>query len=94
VTVIPYIKQAKEGRILSGKKPKSVSFNENTNERDKELLEWLDEEKISFAPFVKDLIYSEMLRRKAPLKVIKQTKKGGIQHVIMGNTPPLSRISV
>jgi hypothetical protein len=79
---------------LSGKKPKSVSFNEETNPRDKEILGWLKEEKISFAPFVKDLIYSDMLRRKEPLKVIKQTEKGCIQHVIVGNTPPPSQMSV
>lgn len=78
--------------MMSGKKPKSVSFNEK-NGRDKEILRFVEDEGISFAPYVKELIYSDMMRRKEGLRIIQKNKKGGIK-IVVGNTPPPSKASV
>jgi hypothetical protein len=77
---------------MSGKKPKSVSFNEK-NERDQEILEWIEEEGKSFAPYVKELIYADIQRRKEGLRIIKKNKRNGIT-INVGNTPPPSKESV
>ncbi|MFS0776095.1 hypothetical protein ABC255_08825 [Neobacillus sp. 3P2-tot-E-2] len=74
---------------MSGKKPKSVSFNDK-NEREKEIMDWIEEEGISFAPFVKDLLYDAMRRRKDGLRIIQKNNGGGIK-IVVGNTTPLHR---
>ncbi|WML38719.1 hypothetical protein RCG19_16145 [Neobacillus sp. OS1-2] len=78
---------------MSGKRPKSVSFNEK-NMRDNEILTYLEDEHISFAPYVKDLIFADMQRRKEGLRIIQKNKGGGIKIVVAGNTHPPSAVGV
>ncbi|MEH7503316.1 hypothetical protein V7152_15105 [Neobacillus drentensis] len=75
---------------MSNKKVKSVSFN-ITNQKEKEFLEMMETEKIEFATYVKELIFIDMERRNAPLKIVQRSKNGGIKIVVGSNTPPPSQ---
>jgi hypothetical protein len=66
---------------MSNKRVKSVSFN-ITNPKDREFLERLEQEKIEFSGYVKELIFADMLRRNAPLKIVKRSDSGGIKIVV------------
>ncbi|MEH7490817.1 hypothetical protein [Neobacillus niacini] len=79
---------------MSGKKPKSVSFNEKTSKREKELLEWIEADVNCFASLVKDLLFAEMMRRKEGLRITHKSKNGTIRIKVMGNTPSPSKVSV
>jgi hypothetical protein len=79
--------------MSKNKKVKSVSFN-ITNVKEKEFLDLLDEEQWEFSSYVKELIFADLDRRKAPLKIVKRSDKGGIKIVVASNTPPLSTASV
>ncbi|NWQ40373.1 hypothetical protein MLOOGBEN_06630 [Bacillus sp. EB106-08-02-XG196] len=66
---------------MSNKRVKSVSFNV-TNPQDKAFLDRLEEEKIEFSGYVKELIFADMQRRNAPLKIVKRSDSGGIKIVV------------
>jgi hypothetical protein len=66
---------------LSNKKVKSVSFN-ITNPQEKEFLERLEKEKIEFSGYVKELIFADVQRRNAPLKIVQRSGSGGIKIVV------------
>ena len=66
---------------MSNKRVKSVSFN-ITNPKDREFLERLEREQIEFSRYVKELIFADMARRNAPLKVVKRSESGGIKIVV------------
>ena len=66
---------------MSNKKVKSVSFN-ITNPQEKEFLERLEKEKIEFSGYVKELIYADVQRQNAPLKIVKRSEGGGIKIVL------------
>jgi hypothetical protein len=66
---------------MSNKRVKSVSFN-ITNPQDKAFLERMEEEKIEFSGYVKELIFADMQRRNAPLKIVKRCESGGIKIVV------------
>lgn len=67
--------------MSTNKKVKSVSFN-ITNPREKEFLDTLETEKWEFATYVKELIFADMERRKAPLKIVQRSQNGGIRIVV------------
>jgi hypothetical protein len=66
---------------MSNKRVKSVSFN-ITNPQDKAFLDRLEDEKIEFSGYVKELIFADMERRNAPLKIVKRSESGGIKIVV------------
>ncbi|WP_045522513.1 hypothetical protein [Neobacillus niacini] len=66
---------------MGNKKVKSVSFN-ITNLKERELLERLQQEKIEFSGYVKELVFADMQRRNAPLKIVKRSEGGGIKIVV------------
>ncbi|MEH7011801.1 hypothetical protein V7087_13485 [Neobacillus niacini] len=66
---------------MGNKKVKSVSFN-NTNPQEREFLERLEKEKLEFSAYVKELIFADVLRRNAPLKIVKRSEGGGIKIVV------------
>jgi hypothetical protein len=66
---------------MSNKRVKSVSFN-ITNPKDLEFLECMENEKIEFSGYVKELIFADMQRRNAPLKIVKRSGSGGIKIVV------------
>ncbi|MEH7012437.1 hypothetical protein V7087_16755 [Neobacillus niacini] len=66
---------------MSNKKVKSVSFN-NTNPQEKEFLDHMESEKIEFSGYVKELIFADMQRRNAPLKIVQKSRNGGIKIVV------------
>jgi hypothetical protein len=66
---------------MSNKRVKSISFN-ITNPKDLEFLERLEQEKIEFSRYVKELIFADMARRNAPLKIVKRSDSGGIKIVV------------
>ncbi|MBY0144272.1 hypothetical protein [Neobacillus niacini] len=66
---------------MSNKRVKSVSFN-ITNPQDRAFLDRLAEENIEFSPYVKALIFEDMQRRNAPLKIVKRSASGGIKIVV------------
>jgi hypothetical protein len=82
LAVISSSKQT-EGRYInmSNKRVKSVSFN-ITNPREREFLERLEKEKIEFSGYVKGLIYADVERRNAPLKIVQRSGSGGIKIVV------------
>lgn len=65
-------------RILSkttkDKINKPVYFNLN-NEKEKEIIEWLDGKFSSYGGLVKDLLYQEMLREKNGIKISVDNNK-------------------
>lgn len=66
---------------MSNKRVKSISFN-ITNPQDKAFLDCLENEKIEFSGYVKELIFADMQRRNAPLKIVKRSNSGGIKIVV------------
>jgi hypothetical protein len=66
---------------MSNKRVKSVSFN-ITNPLDKAFLDRMEDEKIEFSGYVKELIFADMQRRKEPLKIVKRSESGGIKIVV------------
>ncbi|MEH6992910.1 hypothetical protein V7075_09375 [Neobacillus drentensis] len=66
---------------MSNKRVKSVSFN-ITNPQEKAFLDRLEHEKIEFSRYVKELIFEDMQRRNAPLKIVKRSASGGIKIVV------------
>lgn len=66
---------------MSNKRVKSVSFN-ITNPQDKAFLDRMEEESIEFSRYVKELIFADMQRRNAPLKIVKRSESGGIKIVV------------
>jgi hypothetical protein len=66
---------------MSNKKVKSVSFN-ITNLQERQFLERMEHEKIEFSGYVKELIFADMQRRNAPLKIVKRSEGGGIKIVV------------
>lgn len=66
---------------MSNKKVKSVSFNV-TNPQENEFLELMKEEKWEFSPYVKDLIFADLERRKQPLRIIQKSRNGGIKIMV------------
>jgi hypothetical protein len=78
---------------MSNKKVKSISFNV-TNPREKEFLDRMEKEKWEFSSYVKELIFADLERRNAPLKIVQKSKKGGIKIIVGSNTAPLSPAEV
>lgn len=66
---------------MGNKRVKSVSFN-ITNPQDKAFLDRMEAEKIEFSGYVKELIFADMQRRNAPLKIVKRSESGGIKIVV------------
>lgn len=66
---------------MSNKRVKSVSFN-ITNPQDKAFLDRLEDENIEFSGYVKELIFADMQRQNAPLKIVKRSETGGIKIVV------------
>jgi hypothetical protein len=66
---------------MSNKRVKSVSFN-ITNPQDKAFLDRMEDEKLEFSGYVKELIFADMQRRNAPLKIVKRNESGGIKIVV------------
>lgn len=58
---------------------KSVSFN-SENKEDKELLEAL--EGMVFSRYVKELILTDIEKKKQPLKIVQKNLNGGIKIVV------------
>lgn len=58
---------------------KSVSFNSENNE-DRELLEAL--EGVVFSRYVKELILTDIEKKKQPLKIVQKNINGGIKIVV------------
>jgi hypothetical protein len=78
---------------MSNKKVKSISFNV-TNPLEKEFLERMEKEKLEFSSYVKELIFADLERRNAPLKIVQKSKKGGIKIIVGSNTPPSTPMEV
>lgn len=72
---------------------KSVSFNK-TNVKEKEFLDRMLKDKIEFATYVKELIFADMERLNAPLRIVKRSEKGGITYIASSNTLLSSTVSV
>jgi hypothetical protein len=66
---------------MSNKKVKSVSFNV-TNPQERKFLERLEQEKLEFSGYVKELIFADMQRDNAPLKIVQRSGSGGIKIVV------------
>lgn len=66
---------------MSNKKVKSVSFN-ITNPQEREFLERMEKDKIEFSGYIKELIFADMERRNAPLKIVQRSDSGGIKIVV------------
>lgn len=66
---------------MSNKRVKSISFN-ITNPREREFLYRIEQEKIEFSGYVKELIFADMERRSAPLKIVQRSGTGGIKIVV------------
>jgi uncharacterized protein (UPF0335 family) len=66
---------------MSNKKVKSVSFNV-TNPQERKFLERLEQEKLEFSGYVKELIFADMQRHNAPLKIVQRSGSGGIKIVV------------
>jgi hypothetical protein len=66
---------------MSNKRIKSISFN-ITNPREREFLYRFEQEKIEFSGYVKELIFADMERRNAPLKIVQRSGSGGIKIVV------------
>ncbi|PAE33336.1 hypothetical protein [Bacillus sp. 7884-1] len=66
---------------MSNKRVKSVSFN-TTNPLEREFLEYMEQEKIEFSGYVKELIFADMQHRNAPLKIVQRINSGGIKIVV------------
>jgi hypothetical protein len=78
---------------MSNKRVKSISFNV-TNPREKEFLERMEKEKWEFSSYVKELIFADLERRNAPLKIVQKSKKGGIKIIVASNTPTSTPVEV
>jgi hypothetical protein len=78
---------------VSNKKVKSISFN-ITNPKEKKFLDLLEEEQWEFSSYVKELIFADLERRNAPLKIVHKSKKGGIKIIVASNTPPSTPVEV
>jgi hypothetical protein len=66
---------------MSNKRVKSVSFN-ITNPREREFLNRIEQERIEFSGYVKELIFADMQRLNAPLRIVQKSGSGGIKIVV------------
>ena len=64
---------------MSNKVKKTVSFN-ITNQNDVDMLVHIED--LNFSGYVKDLIASDIQKRKQPLQIVKKTESGGIKIVV------------
>ena len=81
LALIPFTNQIKGVIVMSNKKVKSISFN-ISNPKEKAFLERLENEKIEFSGYVKELIFADLERRNSPLRIVQKSKNGGIKIVV------------